>query len=438
MAYVPGSPFAEDKKKDAQDEALGAVPMSGTSGVSSMVSAPLTSQATGGGAAPATPSGSVGTGFVNLDRYLAANQGIDKPVAEKGGAINKAVKSSIDSQGKTKQGEIESQVITTGNAEDLVSKAAAGDAAAAATADKILSQTFTAPDTKIEGPSKEQQQSLSALSNVNTVGMELSKGAGYTEGNYSPQLSALDRMLYGNLAQGATADVAKESGLNEKTRASYIEDLQKSAAQRQADFDKYKAGFRDQVSTYGGGIAERAKSTAEALKRDQEAARAAAEQGLLPGQTVSVVDGDVTVGNTIGDADRAKLDYISKLLGDPALAAEAKTGDVKRRDVTGENVVDRAPITTPANGGAASVSSIETFKNKASKEQLDAYYTALDAGYSTGDALWLAQNDVDVLPETSGNFVKDTPKAAHGDGWNYSGPTGRAVPTNSTSNRRNK
>jgi len=360
MAYTQKSKIFGDAENDGTLATAGGLPTS--------TPAPM---ATAGGGTPATKQAPVapaanqpttmgpGTGFVNMDRLLGANAGIGNKVAQTGNtALANERKNLTGEVGKFDKAVSEGSSMIgndlTSNIDKLFGGGATDDDKNAIMGG--LGATYTGP-TAFNYKATGSLNEANALGSGKSAGKQLATNAGTAiEGGlagYNPNVSALDRALYGTEASAvkATGDVARGT----KNLKADIKTYSGNANQRADNAAKDVAGYRQGILDRLLGGAQGTINNAQALA-DEAGAKEAADKaggvlrdpvtgepmrlnaagnivGVNPetGKSYATVNsrgdwqdgtsGGPTAGNFIGN-NADTLDWIAKALGDSSLAVQ--------------------------------------------------------------------------------------------------------------------
>lgn len=317
MAYVPGQKLNEDQPQAPQVSGPSAPSVGGVAGAgggaagSSEVS---TSNATQGGG---------GTGFVNIDKYLAANKGAGQDVKARADKAMANDAAAFGNKLNTATAQMKSAQTPYTDPSQLVSNvtgASNADAQAAAVkaAQDVLNASYGGPkEVGYDIGNTDEAKRAKALSNAQSAGKQIAADNG-TLAQYGTGLSAIDRAIYGSSGEVGALNDAKAAAVNQveqqKTKAHHFgqeaEGTAQDIAQRAADA---KAAF--------GGAADKIKSDAQAA-----ADKANAERDRAKGSLVPTAEGRATWDDGSGAAnasqfiDADKLSAIGKVLNDPSLS----------------------------------------------------------------------------------------------------------------------
>lgn len=317
MAYVPGQKLNEDQPQAPQVSGPSAPSVGGVAGAgggaagSSEVS---TSNATQGGG---------GTGFVNIDKYLAANKGAGQDVKARADKAMANDAAAFGNKLNTATAQMKSAQTPYTDPSQLVSNvtgASNADAQAAAVkaAQDVLNASYGGPkEVGYDIGNTDEAKRAKALSNAQSAGKQIAADNG-TLAQYGTGLSAIDRAIYGSSGEVGALNDAKAAAVNQveqqKTKAHHFgqeaEGTAQDIAQRAADA---KAAF--------GGAADKIKSDAQAA-----ADKANAERDKAKGSLVPTAEGRATWDDGSGAAnasqfiDADKLNAIGTVLNDPSLS----------------------------------------------------------------------------------------------------------------------
>lgn len=207
-----------------------------------------------------TLSAGPGTGFVNIDRYIGANQDVarnlnsarDKALIGNANAFESSVGQvrGTASQGATKSS-LNSSMLANGLApngyafSDLGGKGPSGGSLKS-----YFDPGFGGSTTAGDMP-RESADVLAALSNSRTAGREIAKEQGVT-GQYNPALASIDAAIYGQGAGGkAVANVgqaAKTQGDYQSKTKSGLESSAKDALNQQSAITEKNKNVARQVA----------------------------------------------------------------------------------------------------------------------------------------------------------------------------------------------
>lgn len=374
MAYTPKM-FGKDTEEEQAQLGMGGAPALGSSGMGvgtgSMGGGTGVPQAKDAPQSQTTSSLGPGTGFVNIDRMIGANQGIGSHVSQFGGkaltgekeAFGKEVKKTSDAI-KAGGANIPSMYdvnnaitgLTTPSAGasssgGLIDTSATPNLGAFGTIDSALGAKYTGPDAmKYNIGNTGGIKAARALANNQSTGREIARETG-TLASYDPRMSAIDSALYGNVADAVQArnDLGKgtKSQIDkEKASALQIKGMADSERQRAGDVRNSAATqLRDVASGIIGGARQQA--------------------GDSSGSGVSL-----RPENFIAPEQANTLQYISQALGDPSLAmgsaprdlsAEAATRNAYRTDVASANTIKNSPAALPPNPTDEDLTKAEQF-----------------------------------------------------------------------------
>ncbi len=301
MAYTPGQKLEDerDPSKEQGGQAPGA-PSAPTISAPSVGSTP----AVGGTAVGSSPvgqsnapaGGSAGTGFVNIDKYLGANQGASKQVKTAAdnalwtdstafGHVANDVKANTDAQ-KTPivdPSKLVNNVLNNGGQPAI-------DAAKAALAGKFKGPTSVGYDVGNTSGIKKAK----AYGNAQSAGTQIATDNG-TVGQYGTGLSAIDAAIYGSQGEAPTLQ-----GINESTKGQ-VEGQIKEKGVIDADagatadtIAKNAASTRAAFTEKAGSLQDDAKRIADKANADEAAAQIArpADQQTAAGVLAEPTDND--------------------------------------------------------------------------------------------------------------------------------------------------
>lgn len=337
MSYTPKL-FGKPQEDQQEDAGLGNTPALGSSGIG------MGAGSTGaGGGVPQAPQAakaqapSAGTGFVNIDRMIGANQGIGSQISERGTrAVN-------EDKGRFQIAETAATRGMNSNAPNMGSLDAAtrylGGAGKEGDEDTIkagLSGTYGGP-TSI-GYNIGQGDAIrraGALSNAQSAGRQIASEQAGGLASYDPRMSAIDAALYGQeaSAQAARKDLTANIDKNKKDQQARSGDFATRAQGEQTRAQELAANLRGQLGRGAQGI--------------RTEAGAQATQGSGNGVTLSAE-------NFVSPEQSQRLSFIAQALGDPSIAMESRPRDLTAEsqarfenasDVAGQNVI-KQPGTT--------------------------------------------------------------------------------------------
>lgn len=367
MAYTPKM----FKEEDQADGGLAAAPALGESGFG-------VGGGTPGNVAPGAPqaqskegpqaqSVGAGTGFVNLDRVLAANQGIGSKVAESGAAAINKEKDALSDASKN----FGSDVAAGSNFTMPTTQLGALSGGNASDADKdaimaALNAKYTGP-TMFNYKTGSGLQQAKALTSAQSTGKQLAENAqGFAGGlaSYNPQLAALDRALYGQEASAVEArgQLGKDTKALTNKIGATRDSMAGSVANAQNQAKSVRQSTRDALAQQASGILSGAGDQATAFNADEAARFGTGGAELNPGswnQAGNRIIGtpqwtpgtQATAGNFIDPTQASTLQFISQALGDPSLAVGA-SGPAQHGSWAADEVFPTDPMSpsTPTLG----------------------------------------------------------------------------------------
>lgn len=257
MAYVPGQKLDDQQQQQQGAQAPGA-PSAPVISSPAIGSTPAVGGTVVGQSAVAQPQKPAGTGFVNIDKYLNANQGAgeqvktaaDKALAGEStafGAAQSKAQSGVDAQ--------KSAIVDPSAALNNVLGATSADQRQAAVdaAKQALSATYQGPNsTGYDIGNTEQIKQAQALSNAQSAGKQLAALNGPT-GQYGTGLSAIDRAIYGSAANAGTlADIGNKASSQVGAEQAAESNIKQQAAdvsgQMQKRADDTRTAFQDKAN----------------------------------------------------------------------------------------------------------------------------------------------------------------------------------------------
>ena len=316
-------------------------------------------------AAPSAELGP-GTGFINIDRYLQANQGIGGSVKTAGGkslgesssmfgtalgAANAGAANGVAKMPTAAIGAISG--IQTSNGFS-VNQAGSQDGRGASSnntptqkaSDNPLGEITNALIGKYTGPtsiaydpnSDEGMKTAKALASNATTGRVLAQQAGIT-GQYTPQLSAIDSALYGQVPDAVAATKGISAGLdaNAKARVDGAAQFANTVKAKQEEAQSVADRTRATLLAAAQGIIDPAKQAADAANaQDLENFNSiggnpelAGLYNFMKGAGLKTnrewqSGGTATAGNFINNQQAGGLANIAQLLNDPSLAIQSQ------------------------------------------------------------------------------------------------------------------
>jgi hypothetical protein len=372
MAYTPKM-FGKDQEDEQVQLGMGGTPALGSSGMGvgtgSMGGGTGTPQAQ---AAPSAPSSlGAGTGFVNIDRMIGANQGIGSHVSSFGkSTLEKEGEAFKKEQDKTTSAIYEggSKIPTMESVDTAIgglvapptapgkssSPIAGGPAPNAGAQEAImgaLGAQYTGPMGMTYNIGKTGGiKSANALASGKATGREIASQTG-TMAGYNPQMSAIDAALYGQVGDAVAArDALTKSTKDTVAKQGLAADSVAASARGEADRAReIREGTAGKLRDLAGGIISGAETQAQ----------------QNTGQGLSL-----TRENFIDPRQAENLSFISRALGDPSLAvgssprdsmADAATRSSYRQDIAGANVLRQPNAPLPAAVDPESVAQAEAF-----------------------------------------------------------------------------
>lgn len=356
MAYTPKM-FGKDTEQDQETLGMGGTPALGSSGVGagtgSLGGGTGVPQAKDAPQAQTTSSLGPGTGFVNIDRMIGANQGIGSQVSQFGGkaltgekdAFGKEVKKTSDAI-KAGGANIPSMYDVNNAIKGLTAPASGASSSggiidtsatpglgAYNTIDSALGAKYTGPDAiKYNIGNTGGIKAAQALANNRSTGREIARETG-TLASYDPRMSAIDSALYGNVADAVQArnDLGKgtKSQIDkEKASALQIKGMADAARQNAADVrNSAVTGLQGVASGILGGANSRADAAnaAESALYQTGGKNLTADPGYVRGTPVweGGTPGGATAANFVDPRQAETLAYISRALGDPSMAIKS-------------------------------------------------------------------------------------------------------------------
>jgi hypothetical protein len=353
--------FGKDQEDEQAQLGMGGAPALGSSGMG----AGAGNMGGGGGvpqgraepAAPQAPQSQssslgAGTGFVNIDRMIGANQGIGSHVTSFGGNALKKEGEAFDKKKNETTSQINNAPMPsvqgiTGAIQNLGSDPSGQNTIMAG-----LNASYSGPKGMTYNIGNTGNiKSANALANSRSTGREIASQTGTLAG-YDPRMSAIDSMLYGQVADAQAA----RTGLKNDTKQTIAQ--QGRAADRVAGMasnqERLAANIRadteKKLRSYAGNIvgeAERRAANENAAGR--EAHKRGSQLTANPGYTLGTptwegqVDG-AKAGNFVDQNQAGALQFISQALGDPSMALEASgpyQGGGWRADQINEEVTAR-------------------------------------------------------------------------------------------------
>lgn len=300
-------------------------------------------------AAPSAELGP-GTGFVNIDRYLQANQGIGGDVSKLGGkslaqssgmftsALSQATAGANNGVAKAPDanaiGSLVSGVVPQSGGGSSHETIFGADPNALQSVTNALSGRYTGPTSINYDPTTDEgMRTAKGLANNATTGRVLAQQAGIT-GQYTPQLSAIDAALYGQVPDAVKATQGVASGLdaNAQARVTGAAQFANLIKDKQQEAQSVADATRTQLLAAAHGIldpAEQAAAAANAQDQDNftndpnsKLYQAMRDAGVLTNREW-VPGGTATASNFIDNQQASGLSTIAQLLNDPSLAIGA-------------------------------------------------------------------------------------------------------------------
>ncbi len=208
MAYTPAQQLRDNDKEDQQGQAPGAPAAPSVSGPS--LGATSSVGGTVAGSSPAGQSNALagktaGTGFVNIDKYLGANQGASQQVQT---AANKALgndATAFETEAGKVKANVDAQKTPIVDPNKLVNDVVGGGGQAAIdTAKAALAAKFQGPSTvNYDVGNTGDVRKANAYGNAQSAGRQIATDNG-TLGQYGTGLSAIDAAIYGSQGEAPT------------------------------------------------------------------------------------------------------------------------------------------------------------------------------------------------------------------------------------------
>jgi hypothetical protein len=260
MAYTPKQQFGPEEEQEGGFQAPGA-PTAPTIAGPALGSTPSVGGTVAGNSAAAPKSqvqgATAGTGFVNIDKYLGANQGEGKRIAGIAGAQRKKDAATFDSGANAFKSGVEGASGPVSFDPANIQGVMSGDSSATELAKNALAQTWGGPNTLETKTGKNSSDDLSRLlSNPLTAGAKLATMSG-PQALYNPQMNSLDQAIL-QAQSGDLSQIAKDQATENERQTGTKSQLEQLAAGKKSSIEaeaaKVRGLFQSQADKVLGGL----------------------------------------------------------------------------------------------------------------------------------------------------------------------------------------